>query len=110
MLVVPLLGCTCQVHQCGLHANFNANTLMVWQPVQARLGVVVLAATNRPDKVDPALLRPGRFDRLLLVPPPDAAARHEIFKVHTRKTPLSGDVDLSVLAAKTEGCVPLFLG
>ena len=63
----------------------------------------MLAATNRPDKVDPALLRPGRFDRLLLVPPPDAAARQEIFRVHTRKTPLGGDVDLAVLAARTGG-------
>lgn len=71
--------------------------------LQARLGVVVLAATNRPDKVDPALLRPGRFDRLLLVPPPDPAARQEIFEVHTRKTPLDSDVDLAVLAARTEG-------
>lgn len=71
--------------------------------LQARLGVVVLAATNRPDKVDPALLRPGRFDRLLLVPPPDAAARQEIFKVHTRKTPVNSDVDLDALGARTEG-------
>jgi transitional endoplasmic reticulum ATPase len=70
---------------------------------QPRLGVVVLAATNRPDKVDPALLRPGRFDRLLLVPPPDAAARQEILKVHTRDTPLADDVDLSDLAARTPG-------
>lgn len=70
---------------------------------QARLGVVVLAATNRPDKVDPALLRPGRFDRLLLVPPPDTAARQEIFRVHTRKSPLNSDVDLAALGSHTEG-------
>lgn len=70
---------------------------------QPSLGVVVLAATNRPDKVDPALLRPGRFDRLLLVPPPDEAARQEILKVHTRRTPLAPDVDLAQLAARTEG-------
>jgi transitional endoplasmic reticulum ATPase len=74
-------------------------------PTQPRLGVVVLAATNRPDKVDPALLRPGRFDRLLLVPPPDAAARREIFRVHTRKTPLAADVDLDWLGGRTEGWV-----
>lgn len=72
-------------------------------PLQARLGVVVLAATNRPDKVDPALLRPGRFDRLLLVPPPDAVARQEILRVHTRKTPLGSNVDLQSLGARTEG-------
>lgn len=71
--------------------------------LQARLGVVVLAATNRPDKVDAALLRPGRFDRLLLVPPPDAAARQEIFRVHTRKTPLCADVDMAYLAGRAEG-------
>jgi transitional endoplasmic reticulum ATPase len=71
--------------------------------LQPRLGVVVLAATNRPDKVDPALLRPGRFDRLLLVPPPDAAARQEILRVHTRNTPLAADVDLADLAARTHG-------
>lgn len=71
--------------------------------LQPRLGVVVLAATNRPDKVDPALLRPGRFDRLLLVPPPDAAARQEILRVHTRATPLAADVDLADLAARTHG-------
>eukprot|EP00879_Flechtneria_rotunda_P029164 GHRR01031442.1.p1 GENE.GHRR01031442.1~~GHRR01031442.1.p1 ORF type:complete len:140 (+),score=48.37 GHRR01031442.1:802-1221(+) len=71
--------------------------------LQARLGVVVLAATNRPDKVDPALLRPGRFDRLLLVPPPDMAARQEIFRVLTRRTPLNPDVELHYLAQRTEG-------
>jgi transitional endoplasmic reticulum ATPase len=65
--------------------------------------VVVLAATNRPDKVDAALLRPGRFDRLLLVPPPDEGAREEVFRVHTRRTPLARDVDLAQLARRTEG-------
>ena len=66
-------------------------------------GVVIIGATNRPDIVDPALLRPGRFDRLLLVPPPDRAARYEIFRVHTRNMPLADDVDLKVLADRTEG-------
>ena len=65
--------------------------------------VVVIAATNRPDIVDPALLRPGRFDRVIYVPPPDKKARLEIFKVHTRKTPLAPDVDLEKLAELTEG-------
>ncbi len=65
--------------------------------------VVVIAASNRPDIVDPALLRPGRFDRLLYVPPPDLEARYEIFKVHTRKMPLAKDVDLKRLAELTEG-------
>jgi transitional endoplasmic reticulum ATPase len=65
--------------------------------------VVVIGATNRPDLVDPALLRPGRFDRLVFVPPPDERARLEIFKIHTRNMPLARDVDLRVLAKETEG-------
>jgi transitional endoplasmic reticulum ATPase len=65
-------------------------------------GVVVIAATNRPDIVDPALLRPGRFDRLIYVPAPDKKARLEIFKIHTKAMPLKG-VDLETLAEKTEG-------
>ncbi|MCY0860229.1 MAG: CDC48 family AAA ATPase [Sulfolobaceae archaeon] len=65
--------------------------------------VVVIAATNRPDILDPALLRPGRFDRLIYVPPPDEKAREEIFKVHTRGVPLAPDVNISELAKKTEG-------
>ncbi|WP_288006015.1 CDC48 family AAA ATPase [Thermofilum sp.] len=66
-------------------------------------GVVVIAATNRPDIIDPALLRPGRFDRLIYVPPPDEKARLEILKVHTRRMPLAEDVDLLEMAKKTEG-------
>ena len=66
-------------------------------------GVVVIGATNRPDILDPALLRPGRFDRLVYVPPPDRAARLEILKVHTRRMPLAEDVDLAKIAEVTEG-------
>jgi len=66
-------------------------------------GVVVMAATNRPDILDPALLRPGRFDRIIYVPPPDIKARAEIFKVHTKKIKLSSDVNLEELARRTEG-------
>src|SRR5712692_2548872 len=65
--------------------------------------VVIIAATNRPDIVDPALLRPGRFDRMLLVPPPDLGARKQIFRIHTKKTPMAEDVKLDELARKTEG-------
>jgi 26S proteasome subunit P45 family len=65
-------------------------------------GVVVIAATNRPDMVDPALLRPGRFDRLILVMPPDEKARLKILEIKTKKMPLKG-VDLKELAKKTEG-------
>ena len=62
-------------------------------------GVILIAATNRPDVLDPALLRPGRFDRRVVVPRPDVKGREEILRVHTRKVPLSDDVDLSVIAA-----------
>lgn len=65
--------------------------------------VVIIAATNRPDIVDPALLRPGRFDRLLYVPPPGLEARKQIFKIHTRKTPMLPDVNLDDLAKMTDG-------
>ncbi|OYT25827.1 MAG: AAA family ATPase, partial [Thermoprotei archaeon ex4572_64] len=65
--------------------------------------VVVIAATNRPDILDPALLRPGRFDRIVYVPPPDQKARYEILKIHTRNMPLAKDVDLEELARMTEG-------
>jgi len=66
-------------------------------------GVVVLAATNRPDVLDPALLRPGRFDRQIMVHPPDHKGRVEILKVHTRKVPLAPDVDVEQLAGSTTG-------
>jgi cell division protease FtsH len=66
-------------------------------------GVVVLAATNRPDVLDPALIRPGRFDRQIIIHPPDHKGRVEILKVHTRKVPLANDVDLEQVAASTPG-------
>jgi cell division protease FtsH len=68
-------------------------------------GVVVLAATNRPDVLDPALLRPGRFDRRVTVSPPDQEGRRKILEVHTRRVPLGPDVDLAALAATTPGMV-----
>ncbi|WP_297505230.1 CDC48 family AAA ATPase [Thermococcus sp.] len=71
--------------------------------IQENSGVVVIGATNRPDIIDPALLRPGRFDRLILVPAPDEKARLEILKVHTRNVPLAEDVKLEELAKRTEG-------
>jgi cell division protease FtsH len=66
-------------------------------------GVVVLAATNRPDVLDPALIRPGRFDRQIIIHPPDHKGRVEILRVHTRKVPLAKDVDLEQVAASTPG-------
>jgi len=68
-------------------------------------GVIVLAATNRPDVLDPALLRPGRFDRKIVVPPPDLHGREAILRVHTRNKKLAPDVDLAVLARRTPGFV-----
>ncbi|BAT85091.1 Calmodulin-interacting protein [Vigna angularis] len=69
-----------------------------------RVNVTVIAATNRPDKIDPALLRPGRFDRLLYVGPPNEADREEIFRIHLRKIPCGSDVSLRELALLTDGC------
>ena len=66
-------------------------------------GVILVAATNRPDVLDPALLRPGRFDRHVVVPRPDIRGREGILQVHTRKVPLSTDVDVSILARSTPG-------
>jgi cell division protease FtsH len=71
----------------------------------ARVGVIVLAATNRADILDPALLRPGRFDRRVTVQPPDRQGRAEILRVHTRGVPLAPDVDLNAIAAETPGLV-----
>lgn len=69
----------------------------------SREGVIVLAATNQPDMLDRALLRPGRFDRRIAIQPPDRAGREEIFEVHTRSVPLAEDVDLGELASSTPG-------
>ena len=67
--------------------------------------VVIIAATNRPDIVDPALLRPGRFDRIIMSPVPEEASRKKIFEVHTKKMPLAEDVNIEELARKTESYV-----
>ena len=69
-------------------------------------GIIVMAATNRPDILDPAILRPGRFDRQIYVGLPDIKAREEILKVHTRNKPLDEDVDLQVVAKRTPGFSP----
>jgi cell division protease FtsH len=71
----------------------------------SREGVIVLAATNRPDVLDQALLRPGRFDRRVTVNPPDKVGREAILKVHTRGVPLASDVDLKIIASSTPGLV-----
>ena len=70
---------------------------------EANEGVILIAATNRPDVLDPALLRPGRFDRQVVVPNPDIIGRERILQVHSRKTPLAADVELKVIARGTPG-------
>ncbi len=65
--------------------------------------VIVIAATNRPDIIDPALLRPGRFDKIIEIPMPNEAARLEIFKVHMKRMPIAKDVSIEQLAKATEG-------
>src|SRR5204863_354735 len=70
---------------------------------EATMGVIVIAATNRPDVLDPALLRPGRFDRQVVVPLPDIRGREEILKVHMRKVPLAPDVKPDIIARGTPG-------
>ncbi len=72
--------------------------------IEETRGVVTLATTNRPDMLDPALMRPGRFDIHIHVDLPDTAARRQILAVHTRNQPLAADVDLAALGAETEGC------
>jgi len=71
--------------------------------LQSLHNVVVIAATNRPDMLDPALLRPGRFDRLVRIPAPDLEGRKQILRIHTAKKPLAGDVDIDDLARRTDG-------
>src|SRR6056297_615473 len=70
---------------------------------EANEGIILIAATNRPDVLDPALLRPGRFDRQIVVPNPDVTGRERIIKVHVRKVPLAPDVDTKVIARGTPG-------
>ena len=69
-------------------------------------GIIILAATNRPDILDPALLRPGRFDRQIVIGVPDIKGREEIFKIHSRNKPLADDVTPAILARRTPGFTP----
>lgn len=98
----------------GFRGSFDEGTRVAERIVNSLLtemdglqnlkNVVVLAATNRPDMLDPALLRPGRFDKVIQLPAPDEKMRFEIFKIHTKGMPLAKDVDLKELAKKSEGC------
>lgn len=93
----------------GLHTDAGVTDRIVNQlltemdGMQSLKGVVVIGATNRPDILDPALLRPGRFDRVIFVPPPDYQARLQILKIHTKEMPLAPDVNLEELARITDG-------
>jgi len=87
----------------GVTERVISQLLTEMDGIEELRGVVVIAATNRPDIVDPALLRPGRFDKLLYVPLPDFDARKEILKIHLRKKPLAEDIDVDELARRTEG-------
>ncbi len=82
--------------------NVVAQLLTEMSGIQELKNVVVIGATNRPDILDPALLRPGRFDKLIFVPPPDEKGRLEILKIHTRNMPLAKDVNLEEIAKRTE--------
>jgi len=70
---------------------------------QTQAGIIVMAATNRPDVLDPALLRPGRFDRHIIIYAPDIKGREEILRVHTKKIKLAKEIDLAAIAKKTPG-------
>ena len=70
---------------------------------EANEGIIIIAATNRPDVLDPALLRPGRFDRQVVVPLPDIKGREQILKVHIKKVPVDKDVEVSFIARATPG-------
>jgi AAA family ATPase len=83
--------------------NMLTTLLTEMDGFEALSGVLILAATNRPESIDPALMRPGRFDQVLYVGPPDGAAREAIFKVHLRGLPLAADVDIPELSRLAEG-------
>ncbi|CAG8530939.1 3497_t:CDS:10, partial [Acaulospora colombiana] len=86
----------------GVQERVLSTLLNEMDGVEITNNVLVVGATNRPDMLDDALLRPGRFDKLIYVPPPDLPARKHILRIHTLKTPLCEDVDLDVIAEKTE--------
>jgi transitional endoplasmic reticulum ATPase len=98
--LAPIRG---QASDGGTTDRVVAALLTELDGVESLRNVVVIGATNRPDLIDPALLRPGRLERLVYVPPPDAPARAAILRSTARNTPLSADVDLDALAAELEG-------
>ncbi len=87
----------------GVAHRVTSTLLAEMDGIEELRDVIVIGATNRPDLMDPSALRPGRFDRLIYVPPPDEKGRYQTLKIYTRKMPLAEDVDLAKLAAMTEG-------
>ncbi|HYH28989.1 MAG TPA: AAA family ATPase, partial [Pseudonocardia sp.] len=92
-----------QSSDSGVADRVVAALLTELDGAEPRRDVIVVGATNRPELIDPALLRPGRLERLVYVPPPDAQARAEILRASSRHTPLAADVDLDALGAELEG-------
>jgi len=86
----------------GVSNRVTSQLLAEMDGIEELSDVIVLGATNRPDLLDPAILRPGRFDKVIYVPPPDEKSRYQILKIYTRKMPLAPDVSLRDLAARTE--------
>lgn len=97
--IAPMRG---YEYDSGVTSKVVSQLITEMEGIKELNGVVVLATTNRPDILDPALLRPGRFDSLVYVPPPDYEARVDILRILTRKVPLAEDVDLREIAKKTE--------
>jgi transitional endoplasmic reticulum ATPase len=97
--VAPVRGTS---SDSGVTERVISQILTEMDGLEALHNVVVIAATNRPDMIDPALLRPGRFDRLVYIAPPDPEARKEILRIHTRDKPLGEGVDLDKLASKMQ--------
>jgi transitional endoplasmic reticulum ATPase len=97
--VAPVRGTT---SDSGVSERVISQLLTEMDGLEALHNVTVIAATNRPDIIDPALLRPGRFDRLVFIGPPDLEARKEIIRIHTKDKPLDDDVDTNKLASKMD--------
>jgi cell division protease FtsH len=91
------------VNEAALVAARTSKKLVGMDGFEDKQAIIIIAATNRPDVLDPALLRPGRFDRQVVVPLPDIRGREQILKVHMKKVPLSKDVDALVIARGTPG-------
>jgi transitional endoplasmic reticulum ATPase len=95
--IAPVRGTS---HDSGVTERVISQLLTEMDGLEPLHNVIVIAATNRPDIIDPALMRPGRFDRIVYIPPPDLEARKEILKIHTKNKPVEKDVDINKLASK----------